>query len=1022
MYKFAIERPITTLMLFLSLIFFGLMSFNKMNTVLFPKVDFPIISVQTTYYGADPATIESKVTEKIEEAVSAISGLDKMSSISSENISVVTLIFDIEVDITEAANDVRDKISALRLDDGIEKPIVSKLDIGAAPVLSLFIASSSVPASQLMLDVDEKIKPMLERLKGVGNINTIGYQDRQIRIYPDPFALRKYGISALDLKKLIQASNVKISGGKLITDQEQVMVNIRANALSIESLENFEILQGVKLKEIAKIEDGIEDAISLSTLNGEKGVIMQIQKLSDANTLNVIKRIKEVIPNIQQRIGKEYKLQSFNDTSNFINSSLEHVLFDLIYGGILAIIIVFFFLRNFTVTLVSAVAIPTSIIGTFFLMEVFGYDLNKVSMLGLTLAIGIFIDDAIVVIENIYKKMEKGLDKVQASIEGTREIAFSILAISAMLLAVFIPVSMMSGIVGQFFNAFAFTVAIGIFISYFVAVMLIPTLSARILKKGESKFYHLSEPIFVFLDQTYVKIVKVTIKYAKTTILLAFLALMGTFSLAGMIGMDFVPKEDKSEIEITLKAPIGVSLQEMQKRSEALATTVRQNPYVDFTALSVAYNNTKDAHKAQIYVKLMDVSKRNVTQEKIILDLRQTLQSVKGFERIAVADIPNIKGAGASSPFVMVLQGPDLDELQSVSEKITKKMKMNEGIVDISTNYETGKPELAIQIKREESANLGVSVADISEIISTIFSSDRAMSQFEDNGKQYDITMRFADEHRKSVDDLKRLEVKTINGDFVELEGLVNFEPSTGPASINHFNRQRQIQIEANLAGIPLGEAVATALDKIELDLGNNVKYSFLGMAEEMGKMGKEFGMAFGLAFLMMYIILAALYESLLQPLIIMVALPLSFIGVLLALIIAGKNFNLFTMMGIILLLGMVGKNAVLLVDFANQQLKRGLSVSEALILAGEKRLRPILMTTFAMVFAMLPLIFMKGAGYESNSPMATAVVGGLLSSMILTLLVVPAIYKFLSPLDLWMRKFYDLDFMKESKENKESK
>jgi HAE1 family hydrophobic/amphiphilic exporter-1 len=1001
-------------MIFLSLVFFGYMSFKKMNTVLFPKVDFPIVTVMTNYYGADPATIESKVTDKIEEAVSSISGLDKLSSVSSENVSVVTLIFDIEVDITEAANDVRDKISALQLDSEVEKPVVSKLDVGSAPVLSLFVASSSVAKKELMLSVDEKIKPMIERIQGVGNINIVGFQDREIRIYPNPHALRKYSLTSLDLQRLIQASNVKISGGKLVAQKDQTIVNIRANAMSIESLQNFEILPGVKLKDIAKVEDSIEDAQSISTLNGESGVILQIQKISDANTLNVIKRIKEKIPEIEKRIGDAYKLQYFNDTSDFINSSLEHVLFDLIYGGILAIIIVFIFLRNFTATLVSAIAIPTSIIGTFFLMDLFGYDLNKLSMLGLTLAIGIFIDDAIVVIENIYKKMEKGLNKVQASIEGTREIAFSILAISAMLLAVFIPVSMMSSIVGKFFNAFAFTVAIGIFISYFVAIMLIPTLSARVLKKGESKFYLKTEPIFAAIDRTYVKIVGFTLKYAKTTILSAFLILIGSFSMAGMIGMDFAPKEDKSEIEITLKAPVGVSLEEMHRRSEALATKVKENPYVEYTALTVAYNTTRDAHKAQIYVKLTDVSERETTQEEIIVSLREALKGFEGFERIAVADIPNIKGAGASSPFVMVVQGPDLEELKVVSQKIIDRMKQNEGIVDISTNYEDGKPELSVEIKREVAAQLGISAQEIGSIISTILSSDRALSQFEENGKQYDITMRFSDEYRKSIEDLKRLEVKTAGGNFVALEGLVNFEDSVGPASINHYNRQRQISIEANLAGIPLGDAVNTALSGIEADLGENVKYSFLGMAEEMGKMGKEFGLAFGLAFLMMYIILAALYESLLQPLIIMVALPLSFIGVLLALIIAGKNFNLFTMMGIILLLGMVGKNAVLLVDFANQQLKKGLSVTDALILAGEKRLRPILMTTFAMVFAMLPLVFMKGAGYESNSPMATAVVGGLISSMILTLLIVPAIYKFLSPLDLWMRKFYDLNFMKD--------
>ena len=1017
MYKFAITRPITTLMIFMSLIIFGLISFNKMNTVLFPKVDFPIITVKTAYYGADPETIESKVTEKIEEAVSSVAGLDKLSSISSENISVVTLIFDIEVDITEAANDVRDKISALRLDSAVEKPIVSKLDIGAAPVLSLFVASSEVPKNKLMLTVDEVVKPMLERLKGVGNINIIGYQDREIKIYPDPFALRKYGLSAVDLKHLIQASNIKMSGGKLITDKAQVMVTVHANATSVKALGEFEILKGVKLRDIARIEDGLKDPVSISTLDGEPGVILQIQKISDANTLNVINEIKTVIPQIKSRIGDAYKLQYFNDTSDFINESLHHVLFDLIYGGILAIIIVFFFLRNVTVTLIAAIAIPTSIIGTFFLMDLFGYELNKISMLGLTLAIGIFIDDAIVVIENIYKKMEGGLGKIDAAIEGTKEIAFSVMAISAMLLAVFIPVSMMSGIVGQFFNAFAFTVAIGIFISYFVAIMLIPALSARLLRKGESKFYRLSEPIFIWIDQSYVKIVHVTVKYAKSTILFAFLILIGSFSLASQIGMDFAPKEDKSEIEVTLKAPIGVSLEEMHRRSEAIAEVVREDKYVEYTALTVAYNTTRDANRAQIYVKLRDSSKREVSQAEIIVTLRKRLKGFKDFETIAVADIPSIKGAGANSPFVMVIQGPDFASLEKAADKIMDRMKAHKGIVEVTSNYETGKPELSINLLREESTNMGVSAQEISGIISTVLSSDRAISQFEEGGKQYDITMRFSDFYRKTVDDLKRLEVKTAYGDFVPLEGLVTFVESTGPVSINHYNRQRQISIQANLDGIPLGEAVDVATDGIQADLGKSLKYSFLGMADEMKKMGKEFGIAFGLAFLMMYIILAALYESLLQPLIIMIALPLSFIGVLLALIIAGKSFNLFTMMGVILLMGMVGKNAVLLVDFANQQLKKGATVSEALVLAGEKRLRPILMTTFAMVFAMLPLVFMKGAGYESNSPMATAVVGGLISSMLLTLLVVPAIYKFLSPLDLWMRKFYDLSFMQKVKE-----
>ena len=1016
MYKFAITRPITTLMIFVSLIFFGLMSFSSMTVALFPKVDFPIVSIKTMYYGADPKTVESKVTDKIEEAVSSVAGLDKLNSSSNENVSVVTLIFDMEVDLTEATNDVRDKISALSLGDGIEKPIVSKLDIGGAPVLSLFVASDEVETKELMQSVDLAIKPALERLQGVGSINVIGYQDRQIRIYPDPFALRKYGITAIEFKQLIQASNIKMSGGKLIDNDTQTMVTISANAQSLDELKNLEILEGVRVSDIAKVEDGLEDKDSISTLNGKPGVVLQIQKISDANTLNVIEAVKAVLPDIKERIGDKYTLQEFNDTSSFIQASLDAVMFDLMFGGILAVMIVFVFLRNFTATIVSGIAIPTSIIGTFFLMDLLGYDLNKVSMLGLTLAIGIFIDDAIVVIENIYKKMEQGHSKIEASIEGTKEIAFSILAISAMLLAVFIPVGFMGGMVGQFFNAFAITVAIGILISYFVAIMLIPAVAARVLQKGESKFYHLTEPIFVKIDKAYVKVVNFTVKYAKSTIVAAFLIMIGSFSLGGSIGMDFAPKEDKSEIEVTLKAKIGVSLEEMKKRSEAIAVEVRKNEFVEYTSLTVAYNATRDANRAQIYVKLRDVKKRTPSQAEIIADLRTKLAGFEGFETIAVADIPNIKGAGANVPFQLLIQGDDLNELQKVADKIINRMETNKGIVEITTNFESGKPELSIDILRQNATNLGVSAQEISAIISTALSSDRAISQYEEAGKQYDITLRFSDENRKTVDDLKSLEVKSARGDFVSLEGIVEFTQTEGPVSINHYNRQRQITVMANIQGIGLGSAVDTAISGIEDDLEHGMKHQLLGMAEEMKKMGKEFGLAFGLAFLMMYIILAALYESLVQPLIIMVALPMSFIGVLLALFIAGKSFNLFTMMGIILLMGMVGKNAVLLVDFANQQVRKGVDVAEALKLAGEKRLRPILMTTFAMVFAMIPLIVSKGAGYESNSPMATAIVGGLISSMILTLVVVPAIYKFFSPLDLWMRKFYDLDFMSEHK------
>lgn len=1015
MYKFAINRPITTLMLFLSLVFFGMMSFSSMPVSLFPKVDFPMVTVKTMYYGADPKSVESKVTDEIEEAVSTIGGLDKIISTSSENISLVTLMFDMEVDINEATNEVRDKISSAVLPSEVEKPIVSKFDVGGAAVLSLFVASESVDTKTLMHTVDTKIKPKIQRIRGIGGINIIGYRDRQIRIYPKPFALNKYNLTSTELKKLIQANNVKQSGGKLIDKSTELMVSFEGNLKSVDGIRNMQILPGILLKDIAKIEDALEDENSLSSLNGKPGVILQIQKISGENTIDIINAIKAELPRIQRNIGDDYVLQTFNDTSNFILSSINQVKFDLIFGAILAIIIVFLFLRNITATIISAVAIPTSIIGTFFILDIFGYELNKLSLLGLTLAIGIFIDDAIVVIENIYKKLESGLSKIDAAFEGTKEIAFSILAISAMLMAVFIPIAFMGGIVGQFFNAFAITVASGIFISYFVAILLIPTLGARVLSSGESAFYHKTEPIFKALDEAYVKIVQWTVSKPKRTLLIAFVIMIGSFALGGFIGNDFAPKEDKSELQVTLKADNGINLSTMHDKSSLIADALKKSEYVEYVALTVAYNTAREPHKAQIYVKLKPIRERDKTQAEIINMFRDQLLGKQGLQ-VAVANIPDIKGAGADVPFQLLINGNDFDELETVANKLIKAMEAKEGIVDIDTNFESGKPQLSVNILRESSMNKGILAKDISELITTTLSSDRAISQYEEGGKQYDITLRFDDKNRQTVENLKQLQIKTKDGYTVALEGLVDFEKAKGPVSINHFNRQRQITVSADLKGIVLGDAVTVAYASMKEVLPKSMSFTLLGMAEEMEKMGKEFGMAFGLAFLMMFIILAALYESLVQPIIIMVALPLSFIGVFIALAATGKSFNLFTMMGIILLMGMVGKNAVLLVDFANQQLRKGIDVQTALINAGEKRLRPILMTTFAMVFAMLPLVLSKGPGFESNSPMATAIVGGLISSMVLTLVVIPAIYKLMSPIDLYLRKYYDFDFMKKAK------
>jgi len=646
--------------------------------------------------------------------------------------------------------------------------------------------------------------------------------------------------------------------------------------------------------------------------------------------------------------------------------------------------------------------------GTIALMNYMGFDLNKMTLIGLTLSIGIIIDDAIVVLENIYKKMEAGMGRFEAAFEGTKEMAFTILAISAMLLAVFIPVANMSGIVGKFFESFAMTVGFAIVISFTIAMTFMPSSSAIVLHKGESWFYNFTEPFFKLLEKAYDVTLKMVLRFKIITLALVLVIFFASLSLFPKIGMDFIPKEDKSEFEIKLQADSGISLEEMIRKSKEVEDLVRSDKAVEFTTLSVGYNSVAEKNKSLIYVKLVEKDKRALNQEEIIQDFRGKLKVFTKDLKITAAAIPNIKGTGVSVPYQIILKSDSFEDLAVASKSLTDYLAQKKGFVDIDTKLDAGKPQIDINILRENANRLGISASQISQAISTAFSSDLEISYFEENGKQYNITLRFDDKNRVSLEDIKKIQLRSKSGELVYLDGLVTFTKTTSLASINHFNRQRQVTVYSDLFGLDLGGAVNYTKEKIDSLMPEGVTYRFTGFAEEMVKTGQAFGAAIGLSIILMFIILAVLYESLIQPIIIMVALPLSIIGVMLALYLSGLQFSLFVMIGFMLLMGMVGKNAVLLVDFANNAMKSGKSADEALLEAGEKRLRPILMTTIAMVFAMLPLALSTSLGSETKAPMAIAVIGGLVSSMVLTLLVVPVIYRLINPVDRWLRKFYE--------------
>ena len=1010
MYKLAINRPIATLMYALTLIIFGLYSFKVMPSSLFPKVDFPIVTIKTIYPGADASTIESRVTNKIEEKIATINGIDKIISTSSDSVSVITVQFFLSRDIDEAANDIRDKVSAVVLPKDAKKPLISKLDIGGASVINIFFAAKNQKDfKKLMPLIDDKIKPLLQQIEGVGAINAIGYRDREIKIFPNLDKLNAHNITLQELEQIIQAQNLNLSGGKIINNKNEIILKTKTEATSIKELEQIQIAPHLFLKDVATIKDTLSDAKSYAALNRKQGVMLEVQKISGANTLEVVKRVKKALPQIKA-LASNYEVKLLNDTTIFIKNSLNSVKFDLIYGIILSVLIIFLFLRNVKITFLSALAIPSSVLGTFALMHFMGFGLNKLTLIGLTLAIGIIIDDAIVVVENIYKKLEAGHSKLEAAFLGVKEIAFAVFAISAMLLAVFIPVGSMSGIVGKFFESFAITVAFAIIISYSVAMSLIPSFSARVLDAKKSRFYIKTEKFFHAIESIYAKILSVTLRHKALVLITTLAIFIGSLALFPKIGMDFIPKEDKSEFEIKLKTKPGISLEAMIQKVQTIANLVRKDKNVLFTTTSIGYNAAKEIHKAKIYVKLIDKEKRALHQNDIVQSYRKKLKQFEKDFFITVGAIPNIKGVGADVPYQIILKSTNFALLEKTAKELVAHLKKKKGFVDIDTNLDGAKPQIDIKLKKDMATLYGVLAIDVAKAINIAYSSDLAISHIKQNGKEFDITLRLSNKDRTTLQNLQKIMLRSKSGALIPLTAVVKIKPSFSQAAIKHFDRERQITIFANLYGLDLGGAIKYTNAWLKKHLPKEVGFRYSGFAEEMGKTAKAFGMAAITSIILMYIILAILYESLIQPIIIMMALPLSIIGVMIALFLSKTHFSLFVMIGFMLLMGMVGKNGVLLVDFANELVyEKKQELKEALIHAGQMRLRPILMTTFAMIFAMLPLALGHGAGNETKAPMAIAIIGGLISSTILTLLVIPAIYGSLYKIDKFLRKFYEV-------------
>jgi HAE1 family hydrophobic/amphiphilic exporter-1 len=1035
-----VKRPVFATMLILSLVTVGAFSFFSLGVDLFPKIDFPTITITVVNPGASPQEVETEVTEKIEEAVNTISGIDELRSTSLEGVSQVFVQFLLEKDVNVAAQEVENRVQTVipDLPDTAEQPTVQKLDTDAAPVLRIVV---SAPSS--LRDVTEvakhQIKERIESINGVGQVSIVGGRERQINVWVDPDKMRSYNITPAEISGALKIQNVEFPSGRL--DQGQTETSVRTlgkiqkpeefNEVVVATRGNYQ----VKIKDLGYTEDGAEELRTEARLNGQPAVTLIVSKQSGQNTVAVARELKDRLKEIGATLPKNYEMRVIGDNSIFIENSLHAIEEHLVIGGLLAAVVVFLFLWNFRTTFIAALAIPTSLISTFALMYAMGYTLNSITMLSLTLMVGIVIDDAIVVLENIYRFVEeKGMNPFQAAIEGTREIGLAVLATTLSLMAVFVPIGFMQGIVGRFMSSFGLTASFAIGVSLLVSFTLTPMLAARLIKKPKeakkdedaetrSEIHgdgmienpkpratdHSSKDsgFYRYIDGTYTWLLKFSMGHRWLIILLCVLVFISIIPLFMFVGKNFLPVDDQSQYEVSIRAPEGYSLQATSVLFERIASDIRKLDGVTDTLTTIGGGQQQVVNNGTIYVKLSDIKDRTKSQEQLMVATRDVLKNYPPELRTGVQPVQAFSGGGFRNANVQFLiSGPDLKKLEEFSNKLLEKMKTIPDAVDVDSTLISGKPEVQLEIDRDTAADLGVRVGDISQALNTLVAGQEATT-YNEGKDQYEVRVRAINNFRGSVEGLNRLIVPSSKVGWVTLDRLVKVKEGTGPSSVDRTNRQRQVTLLANTK--PGGSAtnITAAIDKYvkELNLPAGYQTGYVGQSKELGKSLFYFALAIALSFIFMYIVLAAQFESFIHPVTILLTLPLSIPFGIVSLLATGQTVNIFSGLGLLLLFGVVKKNAILQIDHTNGLRERGMSRYDAIIQANRDRLRPILMTTIALVAGMIPLVISTGAGAGTNRSIGVLVVGGQSLCLLLTLLAVPVFYSIFD--DLSEFKFF---------------
>ena len=1048
-FELCVRRPVMTVMMSLGLIIFGILGLERLPVRELPDIDAPIVNVLTVYPGASAEVVETEVTEPLEEAISSAEGIRLLTSGTREQVSSITIEFEQGSDIDVAAQDVRDRVARARgrLPEDIQEPIVYKQDASASPIMWVAFYSDRFDTQELTRIADDQVKDRLQTVPGVSSVIIGGAKRFAMRIWLDSEKMAARGVTVIDVNRALQQQNVELPSGRIENLTREMTIQTRGQLLTVEAFNRLIIRQDddrvVRLSDIGYAREGVEDERAIARFRGKPSIGLGIVRQSTANTLEVANGVKERMAQILPQLPEGIEISYPYDESVYVEKAVFEVFETLGIAFVLVVLTIFFFLRNIRSTIIPSLSVPISVIATFGVMYVLGFSINIFTLLALVLAIGIVVDDAIVVLENVYRHIEDGLKPFEAAIMTMREIAFAIVTITMSLVAVFLPLAFIGGVTGRLLLEFAVALSAAVLCSAFVALTLSPMASARILKPIDQiqhgRIFNAFERFFKNLNSHYDRVLSFALRHRPTVIVLALASLGLSAFFFTRLDQDFIPQEDKGRFFSIAIAPVGSTPEYTNRMMRQMESIVAETEEVDgyFTAVALPFNGPGNAAQGFMFVRLTEGDRQNVRDIVGGPDGlgSRFMSEVEG--AIAIPVLPKAVDVGFSQPFRLVLTNPDLDDLSRLAQDVANRLREEGFLSNVRSTFEINKPELRIEIDRNRAGALGVSIEDISRTLQILFGGED-LSEITRDGKQYEVIAQLERENRLTPSDLERIFVRNNRGKLVQLNNLITTSTGAGPNVIERFGRQRSATIEGTPVGLTLGTAVERTEQILQEMLPPGFGYDWRGEARDLRESSASIYFFLLLAIVVVYMVLAAQFESLVHPFTVMLALPLAFLGafgllyglnwinqlgeqmyawvqyapdppriahILHALIprIPSMNINIFSQVGLVLLVGLVTKNSILLVEFANQQMAKGATPKEAMRRAGLIRLRPILMTSLATIAGILPIAIGFGDAAESRRPLGVVAVGGMITSTILTLVVIPVIYTLFAELQIKM-------------------